>query len=82
MAITLKAARVNRGLKQTEAAAKLGISPEALARWEKGKSFPTVPQITKIEELYGVSYADINFLPSNIGLTEEQEPRDAQDQEG
>ena len=73
MAITLKAARVNAGLTQAEAAAKLRISPEALSRWEKGKTFPTVPQITQIEELYGVTYADINFLPTNIGLTEDEE---------
>lgn len=63
MTITLKAARVNAGLKQAEAAEILGVTPEALASWEKGKTFPTVPQITKIEELYGVTYADINFCP-------------------
>lgn len=63
MGITLEAARVNAGYKQAEAAEKLGITPETLSRWEKGKSFPTVPQITKIEELYHLSYADINFLP-------------------
>lgn len=63
MMVTLEAARVNAGLKQSEAAEKMGITPETLSRWEKGKSFPTVPQITKLEELYGVSYADINFCP-------------------
>lgn len=73
MGITLEAARVNAGLKQAEAAEKLGITPETLSRWEKGKSFPTVPQITKIENLYHLTYADINFLPTNIGLTEDQE---------
>lgn len=70
MAMTLEAARVNAGYKQTEAAEKLGISPETLCRWEKGRSFPNVPQISMIEKLYGVTYADINFLPANIGLTE------------
>lgn len=63
MMVTLEAARVNAGLKQSEAAEKMGITPETLSRWEKGKSFPTVPQITKLEELYGVSYANINFCP-------------------
>lgn len=71
MSITLAAARVNAGLKQKEAAEKLNITPETLSRWEKGTTFPNVEQITKIEGLYGVSYADINFLPNNIGLTEE-----------
>ena len=70
MAITLKALRVNAGLDQRTAAQKIGVTPETLGSWERGKSFPNVPQITKIEELYSVSYSDINFLPSNIGITE------------
>lgn len=67
MLMTLKALRINVGLSQKEAAVKLGVTPETLGKWETGKTFPTVPQITKIEKLYSTSYADINFLPSNIG---------------
>lgn len=63
MAITLEAARVNAGYKQKEAAEKLGITPETLSRWEKGKSFPNVEQITAIEKLYNTTYADIIFCP-------------------
>lgn len=70
MMVTLEAARVNAGYKQNEAAEKLGITPETLCRWEKGKSFPNVKQITEIEKLYGLTYADIKFLPENIGLTD------------
>lgn len=70
MAITLKALRINLGLDQITAAKEIGVTPETLSNWERAKSFPTVPQITKIEKLYGVSYADINFLPANIGLTD------------
>jgi transcriptional regulator with XRE-family HTH domain len=73
MAITLKAARVNAGLQQKEAAKLLGIVPETLSRWERGLSFPKVEQINMIENLYHVSYADINFLPTNIGLTDIKE---------
>jgi len=61
MPMTLKALRVNAGYKQREAAEKLGITPETLGSWENEKSFPNVPQITKIERLYGVAYADIIF---------------------
>ena len=70
MALTLRALRVNAGLDQKKAAEKLGITPETLGSWERGKSFPTVPFITKLENLYGVSYAEINFLPQNISLNE------------
>lgn len=73
MGITLKALRVNLGLDQRKAAEMIGVTPETLSSWERGRSFPTVPQITKIENLYGVTYADINFLPANIGLTEAKE---------
>ena len=73
MAMTLKALRVNKGLDQRTAANLLNITPETLGSWEAAKTFPTVPQITKIERLYEVSYADINFLPENIGLTEKIE---------
>lgn len=73
MAITLKALRVNAGLDQKTAAAQIGVTPETLGKWENGKTFPDVRQITKIEELYHVTYSDINFLPTNIGLTEEGE---------
>ena len=69
MAFTLRALRVNAGLDQRAAAKIIGVTPETLGSWESGKTFPTVPQITKIEELYSVNYADINFLPQNIGLT-------------
>ena len=70
MAITLKAARINAGYDQKSAASLLGVAPATLGQWEAGKTFPNVPQISAIEDLYGVTYADINFLPSNIGLTD------------
>lgn len=73
MAITLKALRVNAGLDQRTAAQLIGVTPETLSNWERGKSFPNVPQITSIEKVYNTTYSDINFLPTNIGLTEEGE---------
>ena len=65
MAITLKAARINKMIQQKDAACALGISVDTLSNWENGKTFPNVPQIKKIEELYGVSYNDIIFCQSN-----------------
>lgn len=62
-AISLRAARVNAGYKQKDAAQELGITNDTLRSWESGKTFPSVPQIKKIEELYHLSYADIIFLP-------------------
>ena len=70
MGITLKALRINAGLTQKEAAMVLKITPETLGSWERGETFPTVPQITKLEQLYNTKYADIIFIPNNIGLTD------------
>lgn len=65
MAITLKAARINKGLTQREAAHALGISDASLRSYEKGKTFPNIEIIGKMEELYGVTYSDLIFLPSS-----------------
>lgn len=65
MAITLKAARVNKGYNQAEAAKKIGVSKDVICNWENGRSFPNVLHLKRIEEVYGVSYNDIIFLPVN-----------------
>lgn len=65
MTMTLKAARVNRNLTQTEAAEKLGISKYTLWNYENGRSYPDVRVIKEMEKLYKLSYDDINFLPNN-----------------
>jgi transcriptional regulator with XRE-family HTH domain len=53
---------VNKNLTQAEAAKILGIRKETLANYEAGRTFPDVPTIKKMEELYGVQYSDINFF--------------------
>ena len=58
---TLEAARVNSGLTQEKAAEMLGISKYTLINYETGKSYPNVPMIKKIEDLYGLEYKDIFF---------------------
>jgi len=61
MTITLKAARVNKGLTQPEAARLIGVSKTTIINWERGKSFPDVKEIKKIEEVYGIGYNNIFF---------------------
>ena len=48
MAITLKAARINAGLTQTEAAKVLDISKDTLSKWERGITFPSADKIPRI----------------------------------
>lgn len=61
--LTLKAARVNAGLTQTQASILLGISNKTLCNWEKGQAFPTPKHIDKMCRLYGVNYDDLTFRP-------------------
>jgi len=61
MGMTLKAARVNKNLTQKQAANELGVTSETVRSWEKGKTFPNTEQVRKIEEVYGLTYAEIDF---------------------
>lgn len=70
MRLSLKTARELRGLKQSEAAKLIGISTDTLGNYERGKSYPDIPILRKIEEIYGVSYDRLIFLPLDFGLTE------------
>lgn len=72
MAITLKAARVNKKMTQKEAAKAIGIAIDTLSKYERDLSFPDVPIIDRIEHVYGVKYSEIIFLPDNYGLTVEE----------
>ena len=67
MAITLKSARVYKGLTQVKAAKLIGITPDTLSNYERGKSYPDVPIIQKMEQVYGVPYSELIFLPTNYG---------------
>lgn len=61
--MTLKEARLKAGLTQKEAAKKIGISRFTLMNYERGKSFPDVPIIKRIEDIYKIRYSDIDFFP-------------------
>ncbi len=63
--ISIRAARVNVGLSQKEAADQLGVSTKTLCNWENGITFPSADKIPAICELYGVSYDQLNFLPTD-----------------
>lgn len=62
MKLTLKALRMNKGYSQEEAAKLIGVSTDTLANYERGITYPDVPIINKIEEVYETKYDDINFF--------------------
>lgn len=65
MKVSLKAARANANLTQTEAAKRIGVTKDTISNWENGKSFPDALKIRDIERVYNVVYDDIIFLPNN-----------------
>ena len=59
MRITLKAARVNKGMTQVEVANSLNVTKKTVCSWENGKTMPKLDKIEPLCNLYGVTYDDI-----------------------
>lgn len=55
MAEKILALRKKAGLSQEELADKLGVSRQAVSRWEMGSAFPDAPNILGLSRLFGVS---------------------------
>ncbi|MGO5353844.1 helix-turn-helix domain-containing protein [Faecalicoccus sp. LCP19S3_E3] len=60
--VTLKTARELKKLSQEEAAEQIGVSVDTLSNYERGKTFPDVKTLKRIEEVYEVSYNQLIFL--------------------
>lgn len=66
---TLRTARELNCLTQKEAAKIIGISPDTLSNYERGKSYPDIKILKKIEKTYGVPYSNLIFQPFEYGKT-------------
>lgn len=62
MQIQLKAARVNAGFTQKQAAKMLNLSKNTLSSYEAYKTKPDIETAIKIAELYKISINDIIFF--------------------
>lgn len=58
---SLKKAREDAGFTIIEASEKLGINKSTLCNYEKGRSYPDIRILKKIEKLYNIDYQDIFF---------------------
>ena len=47
--------RKNKGLTQDDFAKAVGVSRQAVYKWESGASYPEVPKLLEIKALYGIS---------------------------
>lgn len=51
----LEALRKSKGMSQEKLAEKIGISRQAVAKWEVGQSYPEVDNLIMLSDLFGVS---------------------------
>ncbi len=66
---TLKTVREMRKYTQEEAARRIGVSVDTLGNYERGKSYPDIPVLRKIEEVYDIPYDQLIFLPLDYDKT-------------
>ena len=63
----LKRFRTQSGMTQEERAEKLGVSRQAVAKWERGESVPDIDCCMKLAEIYGVT---VDILVRSFGKQE------------
>ena len=63
----LKRIRTQSGMTQEELAEKLGVSRQAVAKWERGESVPDIDCCMKLAEIYGVT---VDILVRSFGKQE------------
>ena len=69
MKFSLKAARVNAGLTQSDVIKVIKMSKNTLVNYEKGRSTPDIETGKALARLYGMSVDDIIFLPEDCTLS-------------
>ena len=76
--LTLRAMRVNRGLSLEQASLQIGISKDTLSNYERGDTYPDVPVLKRIEDVYKVSILSntVNFLLDDTALSDKQEKKE------
>ena len=61
MKISIKAARINKGLSQEKAAKELKISVSSLQNYESGKVSPTLETCMKMVDVYQMPFDNLFF---------------------
>ena len=63
--------RKKSGLTQTQVGEHIGISAQAVSKWENGQSEPDIDTLCKLAELYGVTVNVLIEQNSNVTATAE-----------
>lgn len=59
--LSIKSARINKGLTQNEACGLIGVSATTLGNWENGKSHPSIEKARKMSEVYEMPLNSLVF---------------------
>lgn len=62
--LRLKQERIKKKWTQNDVAQQLGVSPQVVCDWEKGRRFPRRPLLDNLENIFGLSYREL-FAPAN-----------------
>lgn len=62
---SLKNLRKQKNLTQTQLADKIGITPQAISKWERGESFPDISLWPLLSDIYETTI-DLMLAPNNI----------------
>ena len=63
MARTIRALRRERGWTQFELALRVGVQPQTVYLWERGRRTPLVPQLRKLGQVFGRCSDEIDLEP-------------------
>lgn len=67
--MNLVSLRKQNNMTQEEAAERIGVSRQAIAKWEKGESLPDLENCAALAKLYGVSIDDlVNYSEKQMGM--------------
>lgn len=69
MKISIRGARIERKMTQKQAAKEMNVTRETIGNWEKGLTAPTMTQLLRLCEVYGVTLGDV-FLPERLAKSE------------
>lgn len=61
-----------KGITQDQFASAVGVSRQAVYKWESGQSFPEVPKLLEIKLLFGISIDDLLDDSFEIALPEKK----------
>ena len=69
--------RKNKGLTQDEFAKQVGVSRQAVYKWENGTSYPEAPKLLEIKALFGISLDDLFDDSFEIAVPDKKKRRSA-----